>query len=861
MSSRNITIVLSAIMLSTSMVFSQGKTSGSKKAGIKVPAKEDTVKVTVKEKIKGHLKNAGLFTLYQDTLTGSLQFYVKKDQLGKEFIYQSFSMGGPPELFLNQNMIRETWVFSLRKSFDKIEFVKGNPNFYYDPANAVSKAANVDVSEAIFCSEKIVAQDSMGFLISVDGLFLSEKLDPVRPYASPVPSSPAAVFKLGTLNPAKSVYLKVRSYPNNTDVVVNLAYENPEPVNLGGKDITDPRFIQVKMQHSFLEVPKNNYQPRYDDPRVGYFTQEMNDLTSTKVPRYKDVVTRWFLTKRDPAAAVSEPVEPIVWWIENTTPVEIRQTIMEAGLKWNEAFEKAGFKNAVVMKLMPDTATWDPADIRYNVIRWVSSDLGYAIGPSFINPRTGQILGADITIDFGLFSHAVFEEEIFNTFSGDHLSRAFSGNPYLARHKNCSIGAALKAMHSSSVTLVEAFDPTAEELLNLKNQFITFLILHEMGHTMGLNHNMKASQMLSPEELRNTEITRKLGVTGSVMDYPVSNISADRTKQGDYYTTKTGPYDWWAIEYGYREFQADREAEGLGSILSRSTDPQLTFGNDADITFPGRGIDPRVMIWDMSNDLVSYADDRFKLVNKTMPLLKNRFIQPGRSYEDLRVRYNALQIQRYGMAAGVSHYIGGVLVDRSFPEQKSENKPLTPVSSGYQKKAMELLTTYVFAPGAFDADAQLFSYLQQQRRGFNFFYGTEDPKLQYNAQQLQSLALNYILHPVTLQRVTNTTLYGNTYTVSDVITDLVKASFDEDIGLSVNVYRQNLQHDVVQRLIAITNDSKNEYDHVSESAAYYSLVNLRSTLSKVSRSGDVQTKAHRSRLVFAIEKALAVSNK
>jgi hypothetical protein len=340
------------------------------------------------------------------------------------------------------------------------------------------------------------------------------------------------------------------------------------------------------------------------------------------------------------------------------------------------------------------------------------------------------------------------------------------------------------------------------------------------------------------------------------MDYPVSNMTSDRTKQGDYYTTKTGPYDWWAIEFGYAPFAEDKEKEGLAKILSRSTNPQLTFGNDADITFPGRGVDPRVMIWDMSSDMITYAEDRFKLVNKAITLLKNRFVQSGKSYEDLRQRYGSVQSQRYAMAAGVSHYIGGIFVDRSFPEQESKNKPLSPVSAEYQKKAMELLSAYVFAPGAFDSDTQLFPYLQRQRRGFNFFSGTEDPKLQQNVSNIQNLVLDYILHPITLQRATTTTLYGNSYPAADIITDLVKGSFDQDISVNVNVYRQNLQTDLVQRLISIVQDVSKQYDNSSKAAAYYALVNLKSS---IKRSGDTQTKAHRSNLLFMIEKNLSVS--
>ncbi len=377
-------------------------TSKAKKAGIT-------------DKVKASKKTEGLFTLYQDTATGSMQLYIKKKQLGKEFIYQSFSMGGPTVLYLNQNMIRTTWLFTIKKSYDKIEFSQVNTNFYYDPKNAVSKAANVDVGESVFYADKVAAEDEGGYLIAADALFLSEKIDQVKPMMPPG-MPPGAVFNLGMLVAAKSKYSKVRSYPNNTDVVVDLAYDNPMPFNGGGKDITDARYVRVKMQHSFLEVPENDFRPRADDPRIGYFSQEVDDLTSLSTTNYKDMINRWHLKKKDPTAALSEPVEPITWWIENTTPVEFRQTIKEAGEKWNEAFEKAGFKNAVVMNIMPDNADWDPADIRYNVIRWVSSAVPQygAIGPSFVNPKTGQILGADITVEWYSGSFTPLIDELFN---------------------------------------------------------------------------------------------------------------------------------------------------------------------------------------------------------------------------------------------------------------------------------------------------------------------------------------------------------------------------------------------------------------------------------------------------------------
>ena len=850
--------------------FSQNTAANSQAAKADTTKKPATPpKPTVADKVKSSKRTEGLFTVYQDTATGSVQLYVKKNQLGKEYIYQSFSMGGPTSLYLNQNMIRATWVFRIKKNFDKLEFSEVNTNFWYNSENAVSKAANVDVTEAIFYSAKIDGEDSTGFIIAGDALFLSEKLDPVKPIVPPGPAA-SQIFNLGTLSAAKSGYKEVRSYPNNTDVVIELAYDNPVPFNQGGKDITDARYNRIRFQHSFLDIPENDFRPRLDDPRVGYFTQEVENLTSIRVADYKDVINRWNLVKKDPSAAISEPVEPIVWWVENTTPVEYRQTIVEAGLKWNEAFEKAGFRNAVVMKIMPDDATWDPADIRYNVIRWVSSPYPQygAIGPSFVNPKSGQILGADITIEWMSGSSSPNMEELFDvksintdlpslllTQSNPEVSFPGIKNKWL----NCTIGGELKAQFTSGLTTLEATNADAAEIKELHKQFLYYLVLHEMGHTMGLNHNMKASQMLSPTEVHDKSITHRVGLQGSVMDYPAVNVSLDRSKQGDYYTTKAGPYDLWAIEFGYTPFSASEEEAGLKKILSRSHEPALTFGNDADdMRSAGTGgIDPRVMINDMSNDMVAYAEERFQLVNNLMGKLKDKYSKPGKSYAELRSRYGNLMGQRFGMAQAVSRYIGGVMVDRSFVGQGSSAKPFTPVSAAYQKKAMALLSKYVFAPDAFKGDAALFPYLQLQRRGFNFFGAGEDIKPQTTVLGLQVNLFAHLLSANTMARMNNSTLYGNTYTVADMMVDLTNAVFAADLKTNVNLYRLNLQTEFVKGLAAITTAAVSPYDNASKAAMYNTLRKIKGMLA-TAISTDEQTRAHRANLSFLIDKALAV---
>ena len=265
--------------------------------------------------------------------------------------------------------------------------------------------------------------------------------------------------------------------------------------------------------------------------------------------------------KKDPNAAVSEPVEPITWWIENTTPVEFRDAIYKAAMLWNGPFEAAGFKNAVVVKVQPDNADWDAGDIRYNVLRWTSSPNppfgGY--GPSFVNPRTGQIIGADIMLEYIFVTNRVRQEKAFAT-AGMNLEMEDPENAD-ATGRRCSYADQLQLNVMTGMQALVARGATQIEMRDYINQAITGLILHEMGHTMGLNHNMKASQMLSPKEINDRTITGSKGVMGSVMDYEIVNLAKKGQQQGDYFSSRPGPYDYWAIQYGYTPSLADPAAE------------------------------------------------------------------------------------------------------------------------------------------------------------------------------------------------------------------------------------------------------------------------------------------------------------
>jgi hypothetical protein len=384
------------------------------------------------------------------------------------------------------------------------------------------------------------------------------------------------------------------------------------------------------------------------------------------------------------------------------------------------------------------------------------------------------------------------------------------------------------------------------------------LILHEIGHTLGLNHNMKASQTYTIDELLDAEFVAENGIAGSVMDYTPVNLAPPGQDQTGYYDVKPGPYDDWAIEFGYSPALDGADGEAYRTeLLNRSTEPRLIFGNDADdMRAPGVGIDPRVNITDVSSDAITYAIGRLALVDEIVGGLREKLGTQGESYQELHNAYLSMAATFAGSAATISRYVGGVYVNRSMVGQPGAATPFEPVALRDQKRAMAALRSEIFAPNALAGSADLYSHLRQQRRDFNFYGLTEDPKLHELMLAIHKSVLDHLLHPVVLRRITDSRQYGNQYLLVDVVEDLTNAIFSDDMPRSVNTYRQNLQLEYVNRLIAmVSGDTKAQFDYLSQSAA---LQNLKMIEDAVTGNPgiDVETRAHRSNILYTIERGL-----
>ena len=371
--------------------------------------------------------------------------------------------------------------------------------------------------------------------------------------------------------------------------------------------------------------------------RVGYFTTQSNNMTSIDQVNYRDFINKWRLEKKDPEKEFSEPLKPIIYWIENTTPHDLRDIIKEGVESWNIAFEKAGFLNAIQVKVQPDTADWDAGDIRYNVLRWTSSSPnppwgGY--GPSFVNPKTGEILGADIMLEWTYITNRIVADELFNE-SVDN-------------HHYCNAAKHHQIENLFAKNYIKALNLSEEIEKELVKQSLYRLVLHEVGHTLGLSHNFKGS-LLSNDELNDKNIVNERGVCSSVMEYPAINIARNPENQGLFFDIKPGIYDIWAIQYGYTTFnKQENEIDSLSKILSRSVEKELAFANDAfDMRYPGKGTDPNAMIYDLSSSPVEHSLEKIHKILTTVESLRERYIETNDTYEEFYRSYRTLLFSYY----------------------------------------------------------------------------------------------------------------------------------------------------------------------------------------------------------------------
>ena len=796
---------------------------------------DEKEEIYIEELTEDYERIDGFLTLFRDNETNKIFLKINENQLGKEFIYFAHALNGLTTTGKFTGGYVDNGIFKIEKDFENLRFIRVLTNYSFDEESPLNKSKGSNVSDSTFHVASIMGKniDESEFLIDITNLLISEDLTPIKPISSP-DDYHSSTFGWGMVSPIKSRVTKLYNYEKNTDFEVEYVIESQPSYEYDAEDTADVRNVNIMMRYSFIEIPKNDFQPRLVNQSVGYFSDRITDLTSKDATPYGDLISKWHLKKKYPSKKISEPEEPITFWIENTTPIELREYIKEGVLAWNIAFLEAGFKDAIVVKIQPDDATWDAGDIRYNVLRWTSSPQpmfgGY--GPRFTNPRTGQIIGADIMLEWVYLTNRLTIDDIFSKQENHEMC-------YSAAFKQ-------EDMMLANIAVLDE-----EKIIE---QSIKSLALHEVGHTLGLNHNFKASFLHNNDDIHNPEITSKVGITSSVMEYAPINLAPLGKEQGDYYDVVPGPYDIWAIRYGYTP---NLDQEQLNNIIKESIKPELMFANDSEsMGYPGYGVDPRAMTNDLSNDPIQYSINRINLLNHVQENLPEKLENNVNSWEEYR-NAHAVLMRSYDRALNIiSRYVGGIYVERSNPQNESTKDPYTPVPYSYQKEAMAALTEHAFSTEAFPINPKLLRLVQVERRDQDLWGEQEDPQIHKLILSMQTRVLNHLLNAKTLYRLSDTGLYGNTYSVDEMIGDLTKAIFSGDPKNQVSTIRRNLQVNYVRRLIEIM--SQDYYDELSTTAVYKSLRDIQ----KISRKSSLHspTKSHRKYLNWIISSALDLSN-
>jgi hypothetical protein len=726
-----------------------------------------------------------------------------------------------------------------------------------------------------------------------------------------------------------------KAFPHN----VEIAFEMP----MGSSG-------QLKTLHfSISEMPDyTGYTPRKADDRVGYFTTAYDDLGKFKKDETRiRYINRWHLEKADATLKFSPPKQPIIFYVEHSTPIRYRRFVKDGVLYWNKAFEKVGLVNAIEVYFQ-DARTGahmekDPEDVRYNFVRWLSNNQGTAIGPSRVHPLTGQILDADIILTDGWIRH--FERQFGelipqlamegfgpealtwlerrphwdprfllmptdqkNMFlselakrgaqpmgghpAGNASGRLMGQNEFdgLSGRVSQVNGMCLAAqgrafdmalLHLSKDLLLELEDKATkeehaddDELDGVPSRFIgpllADLVAHEVGHTLGLRHNFKASGLYSMAEVNSKKLKGQKPYASSVMDYLPININMkDGEIQGDYAMIDIGPYDLWAIEYGY-SFDKD-----LKPILAKCVLPEHAYGTDQDTAGP----DPLARRYDFSSAPIDYAKNQMKLAKYHRERLLTKFVEDGESWSRARKGYDltlGLQVRSLSMMA---NWVGGAFVHRDHKGDKGNRPPIEAVPAALQRDALKWVLENAFKDDAFGLSPAILQRLKTDAmRSDESFYGFQEATFPIHDRIIgvQSSVLTMLMNPTRLRRI-----YDNESLVEsdkDAITlpelmDAVSESVFTELDKGpqgkhtarkpmISSLRRNLQRELVDRLIDLAQPDDSAAA-ASKTISNLSLTHLRQLKAKIEKALktepgnlDAYTKSHLEDAQIRITKAL-----
>lgn len=801
------------------------------------PARADAI-ASYETFVKGAQAQHGLFTIWRKD--GKVYLELSAAQLNRDYIQTivpSTGLGGDFIVWGNTDHLPAELV-RFERAGNQVAILWPSAAFVAPGVPEAAEAIARNFPRSIVGLAPIVAQDEKSGALIIDAApFLGDQLDLRDILKASVDGEKDA--EPYALDNDRTYFGSTKAFPRN--VVIEVMQNWTSPNQRLGDVPPDPRNVQIRVVYNLAEPPANDgYVPRYADDRVGFYDDVYLEFDNDRVlSRKLTYAVRWNLQPSDPSKPLSPAVHPMIFYMSNTVPQKYRAVIRSAVLRWNAAFEKIGISGAIEVRDQPADPDWDPDDIRYNVLRWVPEQHASfdADSQTLFDPRTGEEFRAGVLIS-----------------AGAPLGAQADWTRYV-----------------DPVRYGRSTDPMPQQFLD---DSLLGTMLHETGHNLGLNHNFIASMAYTARQLQDPAFTSKNGIAASVMEYVPLNLWPRPLNQADYYQTTLGPYDYYAVHWGYARVPGAATPEDERPTLSKWaaawSDPRFRFASDEDNSWAdGHASDPRANENDLTNEPLAWCEIQLRMYRNEISHLNDLFPQTGEAYEPEREAFASI-LGRYAICAELpAHFIGGQYISRAHRGDPGAQPPIVPVPKSEQRRAFEALDRWLFAGDVWNFPASLLQRLGYSEWG-GYGYGIAQgpygnlPSWAYDPPARHDLAvgqrvlgyqktvLDEIFQPLVLARLeagASESLERDPMRLSDFF-DWMQTAIYRELSLKpippIERSRRELQQLYLAKLGAVANSSDAGMPSEARALARAELVSLESAAARALRAANVEreTRAH-----------------
>lgn len=784
------------------------------KAEVVPPKKTSKIKPYKDIITKDAITDDGLFKVHK--VESEHYFEIPNSLIDKELLMTTRVSGFVKNLNFGGAGVesRPERVIRWQKLEDKIMLRYVSYNSVASEEDPIYQSVKLNNTQPIVMTFDIAAfgKDSMSYVIDVSPMFTTD-VDMI----GAMDAGESKRFGIRGVDSKRSYISKMKSFPKNVEVRHVLTYN--------GSSLPDNQVagaMTLELSQNFILLPEIPMVPRNYDDRVGYFSvSHTNYSLDQQRAAQERFITKWRLEPKEEDKAryfrgeLVEPAKQIVYYIDPATPLKWRPYLKQGIEDWQVAFEAAGFKNAIVAKDAPtkeEDPEWSPEDVRYSVIRYVSTDIQNAMGPHVHDPRTGEIIESDI----------IWYHNVMNLLRNWYFIQTAAINPDARKVK---------------------FDDA------VMGRLIRFVSAHEVGHTLGLPHNMGSSNAYTVDSLRSPSFTKKMGTAPSIMDYARFNYIAQPGDGDVALMPNIGIYDKWSIMYGYKLNDAISKPDDEKSILNgwikeRANDKNYRFGRQR-----GLPIDPTAQTEDIGDDAMKASTLGIANLKRIVPELIKWTTEPGEDYDQLKELYGQVFGQYFRYLGHVTANVGGIYEYNKTGEQAGA--VYTFVEKAKQKDAINFLITNLYQTPTWMIDKDIIAK-------------TEESNIAEKIRSYQDMNLAMLVNQDRLKRMQeNSAINGaQAYSVLEMMDDLIAGIYTEIRTNSVvDLYRRNLQRTFIEGLQRVLESETNSYEHTDMKAiARGKLKELKSALERYTTT-DALSKYHKEDLIDRITLVLDMKEK